>query len=770
MEVDAGYDGLYSGAGPTPVRVRLTNPGNSVRARVELEAPSQGGRILHFQELDLPQNSSKVITLFPQYDGLATRAEVRVLDGNAVVGKGEDKLARLDNDDLLYGVLAADTSAYAALSNRTGPVEASVALLRPESLPERADALLPLASVIVDGADTSRLSQAQTKALAAWVNLGGQLIIAGGADAARNAAGLSSLMPVSLGGQQNAGDLEALAQLSGGQVAPRGGVITQATPLQGATVGASSPQGPLVVTRSSGQGSVSWLAWSPTAQPFRGWPGTPQLLRNLSGSAGNNAVGRPLDSWTVNRFLSNIAGAQLPPTILVAAFLLVYSLVIGPLLYFILKRRDRRELAWVLVPAITLLFSGIAYGANFLVRGNGVTLRTLEVVDVYPSATAQRVTTYATLFSPSRRSYDLALAPGLSVRGPNPEFDGPMGGPGPSPGSNSGPLFTVQAGERPVLQDLQADVYSLRNFSAQSVSAGQAPVIEATVTGNGTGFSGQVRNVSGAPLDNVYFIDQSGVHEVGPLRPGESGPLDRSTPSLSHGWEGSGPPKDWDRQQIVLGVYDRLMGGGIEGPGPGVAPGGERPVGLAPTDVLVLAWQKQPSAPVSVLDARAQSISDRLTILHSSYELKPGPVELELQAQRMAGFDETDQAEMRFHMPQGVTPDSISLTVRQSGPDEGFGEPIFDDQGNVVGEEAIAMPMPGMPEDFFRGVRKVEVREPGTGAWTDVTPKSSPDGAPIKVEKAARFVDEDGTITMRLTGHPEGPPEWLRLKVIGRKQ
>lgn len=48
-------------------------------------------------------------------------------------------------------------------------------------------------------------------------------------------------------------------------------------------------------------------------------------------------------------------------------FLVVYLVLVGPINYFVLKRRGTKELLWVTVPVLALLFSGVAYG---LARGS----------------------------------------------------------------------------------------------------------------------------------------------------------------------------------------------------------------------------------------------------------------------------------------------------------------------------------------------------------------------------------------------------------------
>ncbi len=757
VEVDAGYEGLYSGDFPTPVRVRLSNPGPSFRARVELGAASEMGRILYYTEVDLPQNSSKQLTMYPEFGSFAASMRVRVFNGKAEVADARDDLRLLGREDVLYGVLAPDTGPYAALASRGAESETAVARLTPQTLPERADALLALRAIVVDGADTRGLSAKQKEALRAWVQLGGALTIAGGPNAQANIGGLSDLAPVAVGGQQNASDLNALAKLAGGVAPPAGGVTTQATRTEGARVDAAATTGPLVVHKDLGRGRVTWLAYSPSASPFREWRGSIPLLRGVSESTTQTVTPNVVAGWTVDSFLRNIAAAQLPPTIFVAAFLLLYTLVIGPVLYLVLKRKDRRELAWVLVPAITLLFSGLAYGANFLVRGAGTTLRSLEIVDVYPGATAHYVTTYGGLFSPGRRAYDVALAPGMVARGPDPDGMDMMMDPTGNP-LGGGPRFNVEVGERSVLRDIQLDVYSMRTFSAQHVETGSSQLLEATITGNGTSYEGQVRNLTSAPFESVYFVDQDGMRSVGPVGAGQTGPIRSDAPRIDPGWGESAPPADWDRRQVVQSVYDQMVHGG----------GDPTAAVLGSNEVLVMAWQKTSAQPFTVLNGRAESLADRLMILHSTYELRPGAVQLELTPVPQDIASAPNQTTLSYRLPEGVSVESLRVIGRSPDGAEMMPMPPVMEGG----EEGftIAEPGPVGPGGVLQSVSKVEIQKAGADEWTPVTVDTTTQEQTEEVLNASQYIGADGMVTVRLTGEIMGDPAWVKLEVRGRKE
>lgn len=62
---------------------------------------------------------------------------------------------------------------------------------------------------------------------------------------------------------------------------------------------------------------------------------------------------------------------KLPKVSSYVVILLVYILVIGPPLYFILKRLDKRNLMWILIPVFSVLFGSFIYGIGDTTRQSG---------------------------------------------------------------------------------------------------------------------------------------------------------------------------------------------------------------------------------------------------------------------------------------------------------------------------------------------------------------------------------------------------------------
>jgi hypothetical protein len=105
--------------------------------------------------------------------------------------------------------------------------------------------------------------------------------------------------------------------------------------------------------------------------------------------------------------LFNLPALALPPLTTLALLLIAYIVLVSPVLYLLLRRLDRLAWAWVAIPALTLFFSAVAYGYGLHIRGNEVVLNEISIVQ--PVGGRAHVRTYAGIFSPTMRSYDVMI-------------------------------------------------------------------------------------------------------------------------------------------------------------------------------------------------------------------------------------------------------------------------------------------------------------------------------------------------------------------------
>ena len=87
----------------------------------------------------------------------------------------------------------------------------------------------------------------------------------------------------------------------------------------------------------------------------------------------------PDDSFIVNA-LSGIPSVTLPRLDQLFLLLTAYILAIGPITYLILRRRDRREWAWLTMPVTIAAFAVITYVFGVGLRGTSAAVNELAIV------------------------------------------------------------------------------------------------------------------------------------------------------------------------------------------------------------------------------------------------------------------------------------------------------------------------------------------------------------------------------------------------------
>ncbi len=66
----------------------------------------------------------------------------------------------------------------------------------------------------------------------------------------------------------------------------------------------------------------------------------------------------------------------------VAIIMIIYVVVVGPILYLILKGMNKREKIWVIIPCMSLIFLGFIFLISISVRVKGLVLKSFSIVDM----------------------------------------------------------------------------------------------------------------------------------------------------------------------------------------------------------------------------------------------------------------------------------------------------------------------------------------------------------------------------------------------------
>ncbi|MCD8509715.1 MAG: hypothetical protein LRY73_07460 [Bacillus sp. (in: Bacteria)] len=386
ISTDIGFDGRIKRHAGFPMTVTITNQGSDISGELVITA-SPGwnatvGAII--TAVDLPANSERTIQLsIPGYSDMYSPSgqnveQIRFYEGGwqsgtAVELDGDTSLSpRMHNDeDRLVGLFVNQPDSYAFLrsvqlqhGNGFTPVS-----LDPNKIPADAIGLGMLDLIIIDQFSLSGLTSDQQLAIQSWVGYGGKLVVGGDLGLEEKLGDLAPLLP--MGKNTTAENAPAdFFNKRDEREYPResvelitGDIAENARVVQTAAGGV-----PVVVTRSFGQGEVVQLSFSPGARTFADWDG--------AASYWNDAVQPALQysnfyyesiydrlRWEIASATNYFASTFLPFSVLVLVFV-GYVIVVFPLIYFVLKRFDKREHSWWILPALSLVICLAIFGVG----------------------------------------------------------------------------------------------------------------------------------------------------------------------------------------------------------------------------------------------------------------------------------------------------------------------------------------------------------------------------------------------------------------------
>lgn len=521
LAVSAGYNGFYRQGQWLPVRVTVSNAGDDLNGYVRVRS----SRLAGFEEttyrtpLDLPQGARKQVFLYLSLENLEQEIQIEVVNqDNAVVERATASLTRAASSDILVAVITGSAIGAVDLTGKTpGVGNAFQTNWRIEDIPPLSDALTGLDVIMFHDVDTGSLRAEQIAALHQWVLSGGHLIVAGGDSWQRTTAGLADLLPVTLDQTVTIDSMAPLAAYLRQDVRAfdERMTATTSTPHPSAETLVSAGRVPIIVRGNLGSGTVDFLAVDPNAEPLRSSSITQHLWYTLFASRGQTPSWTgDFTNWSIAREATlTLFNTVLPTFFQLCGFLVLYIVLIGPVNYLVLNQLNRREWAWVTIPALILVFGIMAYRVGFNLRGNTPTVNRLSVVHVWDDSEEARVNTLIGIQSPRRKEYDIAVERGFTMR------TLPEGGVGINV------PVTISEGTRFVAENIPIDAGTIASFSATGTIP--APVLDTEITWRLSNtptphLTGRITNTTGKRLENTVLLIKGEAEPLGTLDPGET--------------------------------------------------------------------------------------------------------------------------------------------------------------------------------------------------------------------------------------------------------
>lgn len=299
-------------------------------------------------------------------------------------------------------------------NNNTG--ELVTAYIPPQAIPTAVPLLSSINYLYVDGSAAALLSPLQITSIFNWVKAGGILILGGiqpNAGQISRFLGYSPVIPrIVLDQPPN-----LLTNYAGGAAISTNESLLFGALAPGAKALVGNGQYTLVAESSLGRGMVVYTGFDAASPDFISWSGNAQFwdtllhtLRTQTVADKSNLFGSS-GLWTLYSAAEQFPQLHAPPLWIWESVFGVYVFTVGPLLYFILRKRRKNELAWAFLPLISVLLAGAIYMVGVLQQPNGILTQSVGLVDLFDPGLAQIIGVEA-MMSPQTRSYAIRMPQG----------------------------------------------------------------------------------------------------------------------------------------------------------------------------------------------------------------------------------------------------------------------------------------------------------------------------------------------------------------------
>ncbi|WP_019416113.1 hypothetical protein [Paenisporosarcina sp. TG20] len=230
--------------------------------------------------------------------------------------------------------------------------------------------------IVVDEFVLADLPDEAQQAILDWVQTGGVVIVGASDNTAAELGLLSSQLPLNLSQERQQISKDVFANFTNKQQFSEDVSSFKATLNEQSRLLMQSDNQPLAAVKSIGTGAIIQTSFSLGDEPFSKEINASAFISELIKKAnlgvftyskmnsGDQGIKETI-SYEVGQTNELFPSFQVS-TPLMITIVIIYIMLVGPLLYFLLKRRDKREHAWWIIPTISILASVaiFAYGAK----------------------------------------------------------------------------------------------------------------------------------------------------------------------------------------------------------------------------------------------------------------------------------------------------------------------------------------------------------------------------------------------------------------------
>jgi hypothetical protein len=367
LKVSYGVDEKYKVNSKAPINVVVTNNGVSFQGKIQIETliPDVNKYDLNTESINIAENTTKSLW----YNlNIEKRFKIRLItDNNEVIHEETINVnkGRLKYEDILVGVLTDDFNGLSYISNvnlkdnynkenkKMIPVSLSEELI--ENNPKSLDII---DMIIINNYDTAKLTEDSVNKLNQWIDNGGTLVVGTGENYKKVLGGINGKIINGTFSEATSRDI-SIGEISAKALAVNMNIEK--------SIDLFSDKDKSLISKVIKQnGQVIIFPWDLATEEISKFNENSSMWGLVTADISNTIRKNKEGLGGIGLLLGRLKDIRLPSFQLMMILFIVYILIIGVLIYIVLKRLNKRDYVWVLIPIISIGFTVLIYfiGSN----------------------------------------------------------------------------------------------------------------------------------------------------------------------------------------------------------------------------------------------------------------------------------------------------------------------------------------------------------------------------------------------------------------------
>lgn len=391
LSISYGIDGKYKSQKYMPVTVQINNLEQDFNGEVEVRvtSDSNGGYDAYCKEVSASKGENISVTIPVKFLEGNNTGTVCIMENGKVLC--EEKLlissGRISDGNAFTGLLSDDPTALGYLgnityfdSNYSNTGKMNCVNLTEDMLGENGLNIDGLDVIIINNYNMANLSDNQYNSLNNWVNSGGTLLIGAGANEGKTINNINkSFLNITSNGtkEQNVKTVSENLNL----------ILSQIS-LNDSTAIVNSNENELVYSLDRGEGKILITSFDLGLEPFISSNDAVIMLQNMLIETfdkiyeENYQGGYYSTSYEISNILGNIPVENAVSPLTLGIVLGVYAILVGIVIYLILKKMKKRDLTWVLIPVTAVVFTVMIYLLGSKMKIKDVIVNSANIISV----------------------------------------------------------------------------------------------------------------------------------------------------------------------------------------------------------------------------------------------------------------------------------------------------------------------------------------------------------------------------------------------------